>query len=181
MYSFGLSLCHKPASRLIKALLVAMYIVFLLVSLVPLIADSVPDFFCPPSLPGWDESECDGLAIFEGLHAMFFLPLLTTIPLVIGIYKQVRNPLQTQSLTGLKLQTAIFALSAVFWIPRVPFPWDLYFHRNYSVIFVLRSWYIYVGFVTVNDAIFALGQGILLWLSLRQRRAEETERQPLLA
>lgn len=110
MYSFGLNLCHKPTSRLIKTLLVAMYIFFLLVSLVPLIADTAPDFFCSPSLPGWDESECDGLAMFEGFHAMFLLPLLTTIPLVIGIYKQVRNPLQTQSLTASRFFSSVVPL-----------------------------------------------------------------------
>jgi hypothetical protein len=109
MYSFGLSLCHKPTSRLIKTLLVAMHIFFLLVSLVPLIADTV-HFFCSPSLPGWDESECDGLAMFEGFHAMFLLPLLTTIPLVIGIYKQVRNLLQTQSLTASRFFSSVVPL-----------------------------------------------------------------------
>jgi hypothetical protein len=35
------------------------------------------------------------------------------------------------------------------------------------------------GFVTVDDALFALGQGTF-WLSLRQiKRAEEGERQPI--
>ncbi|KAJ5947379.1 hypothetical protein N7466_000394 [Penicillium verhagenii] len=46
---------------------------------------------------------------------------------------------------------------------------------------VINAWYHMVGFVAVDDAIFALGQAILLWLSLRQvRRADDGERQPLL-
>ncbi|KAJ5517803.1 hypothetical protein N7453_000225 [Penicillium expansum] len=90
-------------------------------------------------------------------------------------------PLQTQNLTGLKLQTAAFMLSAISWVPRVTVPWDLYLDGEYPIIMVINAWYHMVGFVAVDDAFFALGQGFLLWLSLRQiRRAEEGERQPLL-
>lgn len=125
--------------------------------------------------------ERDPLALFQGLHAIILLPFLTTIPLVMGTFKQAHMPLQSQSLTGLKLQTAAFMLSAVSWVPRVSVPWDLYLDGGHPIILIINAWYHNVGFVAVNDALFALGQGILLWLSLRQiRRAEEGERQPLL-
>jgi hypothetical protein len=89
--------------------------------------------------------------------------------MIIGIYKQARSPLQTQSLTGLKLQTAGFMLSAVCWVPRLSAPWDLflkYFNEGHSIIILLIGWYQAVGFETFNDAVFAVGQGMLLWLTL---------------
>lgn len=30
---------------------------------------------------------------------------------------------------------------------------------------IANAWYYMVGFVAVDDAVFALGQGMLLWLS----------------
>ncbi|KAJ5164248.1 uncharacterized protein N7500_006078 [Penicillium coprophilum] len=90
-------------------------------------------------------------------------------------------PLQTQSLTGLKFQAVAFMLSAISWVPRVSVPWDLYLDGEHPIMMVVNSWYHMVGFVAVDDAFFALGQGFLLWLSLQQiRRAEDEERQPLL-
>lgn len=161
------------------------YIGFLLFPLGPVITDAVSDTFCPFDHPNCPWHERDAIALFHGLHSFILLPFFTTIPLVIGIYKQVRSPLQTQSLTGLKLQTAAFMLSAVFWVPRLSAPWDLflkYLNEGHPIVIFLMGWYQEVGFQTVNDAVFALGQEILLWLTLRQnRRAEEGERQPLLA
>ena len=185
MYRLGLNLYHRPTYLRRKILIVVTYIGFLTISLLPLIADAVSDIFCPPNHPNCPFHERDPIFLFEGLHIFLLVPFFTTIPLIIGIYKQVRRPLQTQTLTGLKLQTAAFMLSAVFWIYRVSAPWDLYrtyLEDGHPIILALMVWYQMVGFVTINDALFALGQGIFLWLALRQnRRAEEGERQPLLA
>ncbi|KAJ6103767.1 hypothetical protein N7486_003989 [Penicillium sp. IBT 16267x] len=181
----GLNLYHRPTSRLRKTLILVIYIGFLVFSLGPVITDAVSDTFCPPNYPNCPWHKRDAIALFHGLHSFILLPFFTTIPLIIGIYKQVRSPLQTQSLTGLKLQTAAFMLSAVFWVPRLSAPWDSwleYLNEGHSIAIFFMGWYRAVGFETVNDAVFALGQGILLWLTLRQnRRAEEGERQPLLA
>jgi hypothetical protein len=136
--------------------------------MVPVITDAVSDIFCPPHHPNCLEHERDPIALFQGLHSIILLPFFTTIPLVIGIFRQARMPLQTQSLTGLKLQTAAFTLSAVSWVPRVSVPWDLYLDGGHPIILIINAWYRMVGFVAVNDAFFALGQGILLWLSMRQ-------------
>jgi hypothetical protein len=180
-YRLGLNLYHKPTSRLRKALIAAIYSGFLIISLAPVIADAVSDIFCPPDHPNCPEHERDAIALFQGLHAVILLPFLTTVPLVVGIYKQARRPLQTQSPTGLKLQTAAFMLSAISWVPRVSVPWDLYLDGEHPVIMVINAWYHMVGFVAVDNAVYALGQGTVLWLSSRQiRRAEEGERQPLL-
>lgn len=181
MSRLGLNLYHRPTSRLRKALTVVIYFGFLIISIVPIIADAVSDVFCPPHRPNCPEHERDPIALFQGLHAVILLPFLTTTPLVIGIIKQARMPLKTQSLTGLKLQTAAFMLSAISWVPRVSVPWDLYLDGGHPIILIINAWYHMVGFVAVNEALFSLGQGILLWLSLRRsRRAEEGERQPLL-
>lgn len=165
-------------------MVVVIYIGFLIFTLGPVITDAVSETFCPVHRPNCPWHERDAIALFHGLHSFILLPFFTTVPLVIGIYKQVRSPLQTQSLTGLKLQTAAFMLSGVFWVPRLSAPWDLwlnYLNEGHSIVIFLMGWYQVVGFETVNDAVFALGQGMLLWLTLRQnRRAEEGERQPLL-
>jgi hypothetical protein len=162
-------------------LTVVIYFGFLIISIVPVIADAVSDIFCPPHHPNCPEMERDPIALFQGLHSVILLPFLTTIPLLIGIFKQARMPLHTQSLTGLKLQAAAFMLSAISWVPRVSVPWDLYLDGGHPIIGIINAWYHMVGFVAVDDALFALGQVFLLWLSLRQiRRAEEGERQPLL-
>lgn len=181
MRRLGLNLYHIPTNPFRKFLAVVIYLGFLMVSIVPVIADAVSDVFCPPDHPNCPEHQRDPIFLFQGLHAVILLPFLTTIPLVIGIIKQACMPLQTQSLIGLKLQTVAFVLSAIFWVPRVSVPWDLYLDGEHPIILVINTWYHMVGFVAVDDAVFALGQGILLWLSLRQmRRAEEGERQPLL-
>ena len=158
-----------------------MYFGFLMVSLVPMVVDAVSDTFCPPDRPNCPELDRDVVGLFQGLHSVILLPFLTTLPLVIALVKQACMPTQTFGLNGLKLQAAVFMLSAISWVPRVSVPWDLYLDGEYPVIMVIIAWYHKVGFVAVNDALFALGQAILLWLSIRQiRRAEDGERQPLL-
>ncbi|CAG8126184.1 unnamed protein product [Penicillium nalgiovense] len=61
-------------------------------------------------------------------------------------------------------QTAAFILPAVF-VPRIYVPWDLYLDSGRPFIMIANAWYYMVGFVAVDDAVFALGQGMLLWLS----------------
>lgn len=106
---------------------------------------------------------------------------------MIGFYRQARKPTQNLSLIGLKLQAAIFTLSAVSWVFRLCFPWYLYREDprgSWPLYLIFPMWYQGVGFVAIDDAAFALGQGILLYLGLQQQRrvkAADAERQPLLA
>ncbi|GJP95935.1 hypothetical protein CBS63078_413 [Aspergillus niger] len=94
-------------------------------------------------------------------------------------------------------QAAIFALSAILWIfrlppgqqereddppppdaPLLPRPWLL----------VFLHWWMFMGYMTVDEAIFAVGQGALGYLALRKAAEtdgrsegeEEAERRPLL-
>lgn len=127
----------------------------------------------------------DPLAFFEGFHNFYLLPIITTL-LILGFYEQVRQPPRNLSIIGLKLQAAIFALSAVSWILRLYFLWKTFLEQPRGpvpIYLVIPSWWQQVGFVAGDDAIFAVGQGILLRLALRQRRrgeASDAERQPLL-
>jgi hypothetical protein len=186
MYSFGLSLYSSPASRLRKALTTITYIGYLMISLVPVLIDSATDVFCSTFEPNCPEIERDVIWFFVAVHSNFLFPFFTVIPLVIGFYRQARKPTQDLCLIGLKLQIAVFTLSAISWGFRLYFPWYLYREDprgSWPLYMILPAWYQGVGFVAIDDAAFALGQGILLYLGLRQRRIEatDTERQPLLA
>ncbi|CAG7981086.1 unnamed protein product [Penicillium nalgiovense] len=184
---FALNLYYNSAGRLSKALTILIYIGFLMISLMPLVVDATTDVFCPPDRPNCPEIDRDAIAMFEGLHSNLLLPFFTIILLVIGFYRQMRKPIQNLSLTGLKLQAAVFTLSAISWAFRLYFPWHLYHEdprRSWPLYLILPAWYQGVGFVAFDDAAFALGQGILLYLALRQQRragAADAERQPLLA
>ncbi|KAJ5479871.1 hypothetical protein N7530_005380 [Penicillium desertorum] len=152
-----------------------------------LIVDAATDVFCPPDRPNCPEIDRDAIAMFEGLHSNLLLPFFTVMLLAIGFYRQMRKPVQNLSLTGLKLQAAVFALSATSWAFRLYFPWPIYREdprRSWPLYLILPAWYQGVGFVAFDDAVFALGQAILLDLALRQQRrvgAADTEIQPLLA
>ncbi|PKX91287.1 PQ-loop repeat-containing protein [Aspergillus novofumigatus IBT 16806] len=162
---FFLSLYFKPTSRLQKALLIAIYIFFLIISLVPLVIDATIDIFCP------QKSQT--------------APIIVML-LVLGLYKQARASTFNLSLPGLKLQAVVFMLSAASWVLRLAFPWKAYLEQpqgHVPIYLVIPAWWQIIGFVAVDDAIFALGQGVLLWLALRRGKrlaASHPESRPLL-
>jgi hypothetical protein len=83
------------------------------------------------------------------------------------------SPYQKQhtslSVLGLAIQSVLFIILAVSWIFHVSFPplpegatwWD---YR------VLKVWFELVGSVAVDNAVFGIGQGILLLIVLRRRK-----------
>jgi hypothetical protein len=152
----------------------------------PLIIDATTDTFCPPERPNCSVMDRDPIAFFEGVHNFYFLPIIITL-LVLGFYEQARLPLLNLNITWLKLQAVMFALSAVTWTLRLYFPWKIFLEQprgSVPIYLVIPSWWQMVGFIASNDAIFAIGQGVLLRLALRQRRrveAFDAERQPLLS
>ncbi|OQD63043.1 hypothetical protein PENPOL_c010G04209 [Penicillium polonicum] len=184
---FGLGLYNSSASRLHKALTIIIYIGYLMISLVPVIIDSLTDVFCSTDKPNCPEVERDVIFFFMAVHSNLLFPFFTVIPLVIGFYRQARKPTQNLNLIGLKLQAAIFTLSAISWVFRLFFPWYLYREDprgSWPLYSILPAWYQGVGFVAIDDVTFALGQGVLLYLGLRQQRrveAADAARQPLLA
>jgi hypothetical protein len=123
--------------------------------------------------------------LFEGYHVFALVPVIV-IPLILGLYKQARASSLNLSLPGLELQAVIFMLSAASWVLRLSFPWKAYLGQpqgRVPISLVIPAWWRMIGFVAVDDAIFALGQGILLWLALRREKrlaASDPERRPLL-
>ncbi|KAE8375140.1 hypothetical protein BDV26DRAFT_283716 [Aspergillus bertholletiae] len=146
---FFLCLYFNPLSRLQKALIIAIYVYFLSIFLVPLIIDATTDIFCPPERPNCSIMDRDPLAFFEGFHNFYVMPITVTL-LVLGFYKQAERPLLNLNITGLKLQTAIFVLSAVSWIVRLYFPWKMFLDQPWGpvpIYLVIPSWWQQVGFV----------------------------------
>lgn len=73
------------------------------------------------------------------------------------------------SKTGLAVQAVVFAFIAIAWIGRLGFPWDKVDEFGPS-LGLLTYWYQWVGWVTVDSAIFAVAQGVLFWLASRHQR-----------
>ncbi|KAF4205921.1 hypothetical protein CNMCM5878_006475 [Aspergillus fumigatiaffinis] len=118
----------------------------------------------PPQEPNCPEYDRDPIVLFEGYHVFALVPVIV-IPLILGLYKQARASSLNLSLPGLELQAVIFMLSAASWVLRLSFPWKAYLGQpqgRVPISLVIPAWWRMIGFVAVDDAIFALGQGILL-------------------
>jgi hypothetical protein len=106
--------------------------------------------------------------IFSGVHSLFLSWIVTGFN-ILAIYFQVKETrlrLQEQALSrmGLAVQVVVFILLAFSWIGRVEFPYpDGGFPWTY-----MSTWYELVGWATVDNGIFAMGQAILLWIVSRQ-------------
>jgi hypothetical protein len=90
------------------------------------------------------------------------------------------------SLVGLAAQSVTFALLALSWLWRLSFHWHEA-NGNYWLNWaVLKVWFEVVGFVSVDYAVFAIAQSMLLWIAVRRRlhngdiSAASGETEPLL-
>ncbi|KAE8354555.1 hypothetical protein BDV28DRAFT_164120 [Aspergillus coremiiformis] len=125
-------------------------------------------------------------------------------------HEQTITPTSTSDLNLLLarprlFQTVIFALSAILWVFRLP-PGQQQSHdppladpsqpaplpRPWLPLFM--DWWVFIGYLIVDDAIFAIGQGVLGYLGLRKAAAvapaearsqrddddDDAERRPLL-
>jgi hypothetical protein len=127
-------------------------------------------------------------ALYHGIHTLFLSWIITGFG-VAAVFFQVRktvtlSPSQALSRVGQAAQAVVFALAAVSWVMRVRFPWELL--DGHQVTFgVIVTWYELVGWAAVDNAVFALGQGVLLGVVSRHKvKVEETsegEAQPLLS
>jgi len=85
------------------------------------------------------------------------------------------------SVQGLVVQAAVFLLVGFSFVYRLTLlgePEDFDEH----LIVNLRDWYWLLGWATINNVIFALGQGLLAWIASRQSGGEDHgEQDPLLA
>lgn len=150
--------------------LLTVYILFALISIIPIFIDAIDrDFFGPPE---WRQV---GQALFSGYHAMFMNPIVTILALV-ALPCQARairalpfGDLKSLSLLGLLAQGVIFSVVAISWTMRVKFM-DLSFRDVISYgLLTFVSWYQMVGWAAVNNAVFALVQISLFCLARNWR------------
>ncbi|KAK6544753.1 hypothetical protein TWF694_001437 [Orbilia ellipsospora] len=149
----------------LRATIWAIYISFLLISLVPLLIDALAN-------DRNDEYHKWVGAIFHGIHSMFINPSVTILGGA-ALFVQAREILSrpiglptSLSVVGLALQAAVFFLVALAWPGRLVFPWNELGGR--VTVGVLLTWYQLVGFVAVDNAVFALVQAILLLVVKRR-------------
>lgn len=146
----------------------AIYISFLLISVVPVFIDVLSRPHNDPYHPWAD-------ALYHGIHSMFINPVITVFCLA-ALPVQARETLSrpdpaSLSLTGLVVQAMVFAFSALAWVWRLVFPWDsAQGHISFGMfIGIFTTWYQLVGWVAVDNAIFAVVQAVLFWLVIRHR------------
>lgn len=139
---------------------VVIYTVFLLLSIAPILADIVirdPDLYMNLLR-----------AIFFGIHSIF-LSWFFTGSIIVAICSQIREttsrPSHGLSLAGLAAQALVFTLVAISWTMRLSFPWHQVDHVTPELF---PYWYEFFGWAAVDNAIFALVQAILPWITSRR-------------
>ncbi|KAF9888963.1 hypothetical protein FE257_008133 [Aspergillus nanangensis] len=163
--------------------LLTVYILFTLISIVPLFIDALDhDIFGPrgSSDRNWAE------ALFSGGHLLFINPIATILAIGAFFYqaRAIRalpiGNLQAISLLGLLTQGVVFAVVAISWTMRVKFLdlsfGDIIAHGGWF------SWYELVGWAAVDNAVFAMVQIALFCLARKYAGAkmDDAEREPLL-
>jgi hypothetical protein len=119
---------------------------------------------------------------------MYILPVVTILAVAAPFFQAreiLLHPLpQALSLVGLAFQAVVFALAAVFWVRRVHYSCEEIDHITLSA---LIRWCIIWGFPAVHNAVFAVGQAVLLGFAMRRAAGHakmpasgETETEPLL-
>lgn len=81
---------------------------------------------------------------------------------------------------GMVIQAVVFLLVGISFLYRFRMPsegWNVIEHWFFHV----QDWYWMFGWATINNVIFALGQGRLAWIVWRQQNSNRSERIVLLA
>lgn len=106
------------------------------------------------------------------------LQLIATISAVLAFVFQFEQLRQRRSpgalsLGGLAVQAVVFAILAIAWIWRAPFPWGAWGEPPEWVppalvlLGTIKAWYELVGWALINYGIFAVGQGLLFVFARR--------------
>ncbi|KAL2832686.1 hypothetical protein BJY01DRAFT_253794 [Aspergillus pseudoustus] len=193
--SFILTITYRPAHRA-KCGYVAIYIIYLLISLVPLELDQMG---LTPHLatPSWPENDLrEAWAFTHGLFLNTLMPplaLIALIPQAVQIWKHIGDPVGYPGLSvwDLVIQSGVFGSVAVSWIWRVSF-------TGYSSKFD-PGWFWDYGWPVVENGVVAGVQAVLALLAgwrgcvgarkrgreqqdggFEEPTPEDRERQPLL-
>lgn len=110
------------------------------------------------------------MAFFSHYHTIYINPIVTIICFA-SLFPQARETLSrpspgTLSITGLAIQAVIFAVVALYW------PWRTSPSREHFDLPPLQkfiTWYQLDGWATVDNAVFAFVQAVLLWIAMRRR------------
>lgn len=165
-----------------KPFILAIYISFLLISVIPVFIDAINN----ARSPGEDKGRKWGIALFYGTHSIFINPVVTILGIT-AVFSQAHENLlqplpQALSLVSLATQAMVLAGLAVSWIMRARFPYE---KIDRITLNILITWYQAVGWAAVDNAIFAIGQAVLLWLVIHHAgrhadMAPSNETEPLL-
>ncbi|KAL4866607.1 hypothetical protein BDV12DRAFT_131373 [Aspergillus spectabilis] len=153
--------------------LVVTYVAFLLISIALIIFDLIQWKIDPD----WEKERMWLVVLFYGYHSIFLFPIIYALGIV-AVYRQARLVLRSPdfpgawSIRGLELQAIMFSLIALSWVWRIPFPWE---EVEYPTFQVFQVWSSTVGWVAVDNGIFAVGQALLLLLAKWRRRKTEVE------
>ncbi|KAL4813320.1 hypothetical protein BDW67DRAFT_168631 [Aspergillus spinulosporus] len=191
---------HSSATSAHKCLLLGIYITYFLIAILPLFIYAIV-----LRSSRTESSDREWLLVLTFIPHTLILNYIGAIATALAVYAQAKEISQhdpasvststlpaepstlpalheSLSLLTLAFQSILFTILGISWIFRVSFPplpdgagW-----RNY---YILKIWYEWVGSIAVDSVIFGIGQGILLYLSLRRCRGEQGgdgERQPLL-
>lgn len=135
----------------------ALYILFLLISVVPTFIDALN--------PADPEGRRFLWAIFGYLLTTFINPIVT-MGIILAFFTQWKKA-SCLSNHGLAAQAVVFFLVALSWVPRVSF-----IHMDLGKIppQAYVTWYQLVGWAAVDNAVFALVQFVLLCLAEHEKR-----------
>ncbi|PYH57822.1 uncharacterized protein BO96DRAFT_445266 [Aspergillus niger CBS 101883] len=175
-FSLGLYYPSDQHSRGRKVSALLLYVVHLLISVVPIVADAI-DYYLISA--GEDVAYRNfGLDIFGGCHYGFIHPATT----VVGIYAwfpqndelRCQTQLHSLSQTGLAAQAVIFAFVAISWTMRT----NLYDSNLPNLPFwaPMPEWFIYVWWAAVDNMIFSCVQ-TRLYLRVRHREQSSTDQE----
>jgi hypothetical protein len=106
---------------------------------------------------------------FWAMHSFCILPVVTILA-VAAVFFQAReillHPLpRALSLVGLRFQAVVFALAAVFWVRRVHYSVE---EIDQIALYDVIRWCLFYGYPAVNNAVFAVGQAVLLGFAMKR-------------
>ncbi|KAE8373296.1 hypothetical protein BDV26DRAFT_285240 [Aspergillus bertholletiae] len=181
-FSLGLYCPSDHHSHEHKVSASIMYIVLLLISIVPVVADAI-DYYLVSV--GEDAAYRNfRLDIFGGYHYGYIHPAMT----LVGIYAwfpqnhelHSRTRLHSLSQTSLAVHAVIFAFVAISWTMRT----NLYHSNLQDLPFwaTIPEWCIYVWWAAVDNMIFTCVQtGLYLKICRHEQFSTDQQTQPLLA